>query len=302
MKFRAHDTFYIRKGWLDKGMKYIKSKPNLFIDKDENPMDVLGIGSNMVKALRYWLQAVGVIQESNCSGKRLQTFTPIGTYVFKYDRYIEELGTLHLLQYKLATNKDEATAWYYFFNEFNMNQFTKEDFIRDLENYIKMIDSDLSVAYRSLSDDFICIMNTYLAKYKLYAQKYSPENNLECPLSELGLIDFVNKEKKIYKKVVPSAKSFNPWVIMAIIADNANGAIEISLNELLFGKCNIGKVFNLDAVTMLDILYKIEQYGELKIIRTAGLDVVQLTQTKPFEYYIEKYYSSIESIEDLKNG
>ena len=34
MKFRAHDTFYIRKGWLDKGMKYIKSKPNLFIDKD----------------------------------------------------------------------------------------------------------------------------------------------------------------------------------------------------------------------------------------------------------------------------
>ena len=152
MKFRAHDTFYIRKGWLDKGMKYIKSKPNLFIDKDENPMDVLGIGSNMVKALRYWLQAVGVTQESNCSGKRLQTFTPIGTYVFKYDRYIEELGTLHLLQYKLATNKDEATAWYYFFNEFNMNQFTKEDFIRGLENYIKMIDSDLSVAYRSYSE------------------------------------------------------------------------------------------------------------------------------------------------------
>ena len=56
MKFRAHDTFFIRKGWLSKGMKYVHIKPDIFVDKTENPMDVLGIGSNMVKALRYWLQ------------------------------------------------------------------------------------------------------------------------------------------------------------------------------------------------------------------------------------------------------
>lgn len=53
MKFRAHDTFFIRKGWLNKGMKYVNFKPDVFVDKEENPMDVLGIGSNMVKALRY---------------------------------------------------------------------------------------------------------------------------------------------------------------------------------------------------------------------------------------------------------
>ena len=28
------------------------------------------------------------------------------------------MGTLWLLHYQLAKNKDEATAWYYFFNEF----------------------------------------------------------------------------------------------------------------------------------------------------------------------------------------
>lgn len=53
MKFRAHDTFFIRKGWLSKGMKAVHSKPDVFVAKDENPMDVLGIGSNMVKSLRY---------------------------------------------------------------------------------------------------------------------------------------------------------------------------------------------------------------------------------------------------------
>ncbi len=53
MKFRAHDTFFIRKGWLSKGMKYVCIKSDVFVAKDENPMDVLGIGANMVKALRY---------------------------------------------------------------------------------------------------------------------------------------------------------------------------------------------------------------------------------------------------------
>ena len=114
MKFRAHDTFFIRKGWLSKGMKYVEWHMPVFISKEDNPMDVLGIGANMVKALRYWLQAVGLTEEPN-KGKRVQSFTVLGKSIFENDRYIEELGTLYLLHYKLATNKEEATAWYYFF-------------------------------------------------------------------------------------------------------------------------------------------------------------------------------------------
>lgn len=65
MKFRAHDTFFIRKGWLSKGMKCVKAKNDVFVSKEENPMDVLGIGSNMVKALRYWLQTVELTVDQN---------------------------------------------------------------------------------------------------------------------------------------------------------------------------------------------------------------------------------------------
>ena len=117
MKFRAHDTFFIRKGWLSKGMRSVANKPDVFISKDENPMDILGIGANMVKALRYWLQVVGLTIEPN-KGKRSQSFTNLGRLIYKHDTYIEELGTLCLLQYCLASQKDEATAWYFFFNEF----------------------------------------------------------------------------------------------------------------------------------------------------------------------------------------
>lgn len=162
MKFRAHDTFFIRKGWLSKGMKHIKANPDMFISKDNNPMDLLGMGSNMVKALRYWLQVTGITKELN-SRKRIQKFTELGEKIFKADRYIEELGTLILLHYNLVSNKNEATAWYYFFNIFNQSEFNRDEFVEELNKYIA-IEGDLPVALRSLNDDFSCIINTYTSR------------------------------------------------------------------------------------------------------------------------------------------
>lgn len=293
MRFRAHDTFFIRKGWLSKGMKHVHNKPDVFVDRDENPTDVLGIGTNMVKALRYWLQAVGVTQEP-AAGRRVQAFTELGVRIYEHDRFIEELGTLYLLHYKLASNKEDATAWYYFFNEFMMTEFTREDFVSSLQNYVLMSEENTSVAIRSLNDDFACIVNTYLPRYKSNPGKVSPENNIDCPFGELGFIDILSKEKHTYKKSIPAAKSFNPWVILAVIVDQVEGREEIALNELLTAPCNIGRIFNLDAITMLDILHRVEKIGEIKIIRTAGLDIIRLNNQRTFQECVNKYYESIE--------
>lgn len=292
MKFRAHDTFFIRKGWLSKGMRCVYSRPDVFISREENPMDVLGIGANMVKALRYWLQAVGLTSEPS-KGRREQTFTDLGKKIYAHDRYIEELGTLYLLQYKLATQKEDATAWYFFFNEFSMAEFSREDFVAALQKYIKMEDNENDYAIRSLNDDFQCIINTYLPRYKSSAAKISPENNIDCPFGELGLIDVLNKRRKTYKKSIPASHTLHPYVVLAVIADNADGRKEISLNELLTAPCNIGKVFNLDSITMLDALYRIEKLGLIKINRTAGLDVITIQKELTFAECVDSYYASI---------
>lgn len=293
MKFRAHDTFFIRKGWLSKGMRCVGNKPDVFIAHDENPMDVLGIGANMVKALRYWLQAVGLTEEPN-KGKRFQHFTDLGKIIYEHDTYIEELGTLYLLQYCLASQKDEATAWYFFFNEFSMSEFSREDFVDALQKYIKMRDSETEYAIRSLNEDFQCIINTYLPRYKSNPAKVSPENNIDCPFGELGLVDILNKRKKTYKKSIPASDTFHPYIVLAVIVDNAGDRKEISLNELLAAPCNIGKVFNLDSITMLDVLYQIEKLGLIKIIRTAGLDVITIQENLSFLDCVERFYAAID--------
>ena len=124
MKFRAHETFFIRKGWLSKGMRNVLMTPDVFVSRENNPMDVLGIGANMVKAMRYWMVAVGLTQEP-AAGRRIQAPTPLGQMIYAYDQYFEEMGTLWLLHYQLVKAKDgnntEATSWWYFFNEFKVS-------------------------------------------------------------------------------------------------------------------------------------------------------------------------------------
>ncbi len=303
MRFRAHDTFFIRKGWLSKGMHHVSKNKDVFISREDNPMDVLGIGANMVKALRYWMTAVGLTTEES-RGRRSQSFTDLGGLVFQHDEYIEELGTLQLLHYRLASNVKDATAWYYFFNEFNMNEFDRENFIRGIENFVIMNadepdesedkNTTKNVALRSLNDDFFCIINTYVPRMKINPDKVSPENNIDCPFGELGLIDILdNGKNKIYRKSTPLSDSFNPWVILAIIVDQANGEKSIPLNDLLTQKCNIGRTFNLDAICMMDILHSVEKTGEIKIVRTAGLDVIQILGDKYFEDCVDRYYADI---------
>ncbi len=292
MKFRAHETFFIRKGWLSKGMRCVNEKSDVFVSKDENPMDVFGIGSNMVKSLRYWLQVVGLTEEPK-SGKRNQVFTGLGKTIFDNDRYIEELGTLYLLQYKLASDYKNATAWYFFFNVFSITEFTKEDFVEALQKFVKMNNEGESVAVRSLTDDFNCIISTYLPKTKTDIEKVNAENNIDCPFGELGLIDIVNKTKKVYRKRTPSAQTINPLIALAVIVAEAKGRDEIPLNSLLNDPCNIGKVFNLDSITMLDILYKVEKTGAIKINRTAGLDVIKIETNKTFQDCVDEYYKQI---------
>jgi hypothetical protein len=290
MKFRAHETFFIRKGWLNKGMRNIQNDPQVFMGSNGNPMDILGIGANMVKALRYWLQAVNLTSEPPV-GRKEQNLTPFGEIVFDNDLYIEEMGSLWLLHYQLATNQEEATAWYYFFNEFKLTEFTRDDFVLQLNNYIR-INGD-EVSERSLEDDYNCIINTYVPRIKSNPEKVQPESNINCPLGELGLIDIVNKKEKLYKKSAPKKDSLHPLILLAVIVDQIKGQKEVKISAIQNDSCNAGKVFNLDIITLTNLLYKIELMGYIKVIRTAGLDVVRIERDIDFLGCVREYYRVI---------
>ena len=289
MKFRAHDTFFIRKGWLSKGLRNVVRDPDVFKGTNDNPMDVLGIGANMVKALRYWMQAVGITEEKS-SNKKSQNLTLMGELINEYDPYMEEIGTLWLLHYKLATSIEDATAWYFFYNEFRLSEFAKEDFTTQLGNYIRINGENVSI--RSLEDDYNCIINTYLPRIKSSPGKVLPESNIDCPLGELGMVDIANRKNKTYRKTTPKIDMIPPMILLSVIVDQAHGQHEIKIAALQNDACNIGKVFNLDIISLTNLLYKLELMGQIKVIRTAGLDVIKINDDITFEDCV-KYYQLI---------
>ena len=292
MKIRAHETFFIRKGWINKGLKYVNKNPDVFIDKVNRPSDVLGMGNNMVKSLRYWMQATGLTEESK-TGKRTQHFTELGDIVRKYDPYVEELGTLCLLHYKLAQNRELATSWYFFYNIFNQIEFSKYDFVDALNKYLRV--NGLEVAERSLDDDFNCLINTYISRSILSPEKQQPESNIDSPLGELGLIAVANKKEKTFRKVIPSINVIPVEIAMHIIKDNAKGKREIQISNIYNGENNLGKVFNLDMISLMSILHSLENEGYIKVIRTAGLDVVRVYADTDSTELVKNYYISLNS-------
>lgn len=61
---KGNGSFYIREGWLTKGLVEIAKNPELFSKKNNEGADALGVGSAMSKSIRYWLLTAGLIDAS----------------------------------------------------------------------------------------------------------------------------------------------------------------------------------------------------------------------------------------------
>lgn len=295
MKYRGHESFYIRKNWLSKGILAIKNECTIFNKEKYFAMDELGVGKNMVQSIKYWLKACCITEDKRENKKNFIQLTPFGKIIEENDVYIQETGTQWLIQYQLAKNKNDATSWYFFFNEFNFQEFTKEDFIVSLQSFDRMQDDkgkkDTSIS--SFESDFECLIGTYTSRYRNQTKKIDPEENMECPLAELGLIELFNPTKKNYRKVIPPKQNIPSLIVLSVLIASSNNKKEISLSDIQNKPCNVGRIFNLDTITLMDILTDLENKDYIHIIRTAGLDVVQLKTDMNFEDCIKKYYEGL---------
>lgn len=285
MPFARHETFYIRDGWLRKGLRLVDEKGYAYF-RDEEAPEVLGVGKNMVNAIRFWLRAAGLLVQNE---DRDYTMSGLADLILKYDPYFEDEGTWWLIHYHLVTDPDEATTWYWFFNVFNRREFDEDTFLYWLTNYT--IVEGTPVAESSLKKDFQCFVNTYLYENRM-TQNSSPEDNLHCPLRELKMLRQIGP--KSYRVCSIDRHSLDPAIVYYCMAhrsemDNDSGRTTIS--RLMNDRCNIGKAFALtyeDAIYYLDNL---QRRGKVTVSLTAGLDSVELESCDSLTA-LEKYYKS----------
>ena len=120
-----------------------------------------------------------------------------------------------------------------------------------------------------------------------------PESNIDCPLGELGLVDVINKREGVYKKSVPKLDMLPQMILLSAIINGADGNKEIRISSLQNDKFQIGKIFNLDSITLINALYRLETTGLIKVIRTAGLDIIRIETDMNFLDCVKAYYAEL---------
>jgi len=130
--FSGHESFPCKSLWLKKGYDFEVDGGNY---NDPQAVVKLGVGKNMVGAIRYWLKVSGLNNESQTKWIADFLFGEDGK-----DPYMEDVGSLWLLHYLLVST-GEATLYQWFFTDFQRKkkQFKKQDVVSYVK--AKMLDA-----------------------------------------------------------------------------------------------------------------------------------------------------------------
>jgi uncharacterized protein DUF4007 len=188
--FGRHETFPLRFGWLTKGYQAWCESQDVF--EQEDATVTLGVGKNMVSAIRYWLLAAQVVRP-HARGSIEQT--ELGHAIFSehgWDPYLEDDATLWLLHWLVASNASEATSVFWFFNRFHKPEFTSKEVGDALSDFCR---ENVTARFveKTLRHDVALILRMYEAAH---GDKDVPlEEGLDSPMSALGLVTAVEGTK-----------------------------------------------------------------------------------------------------------
>lgn len=188
--FARHETFHPRYGWFRKAYAVAYHDRDIFT-RDDAPVEI-GVGKNMVRAIRFWgLAAKLIVEDLQPPNRRARGVLPtrIGQALFGesgWDRYMEDPGTLWLLHWLLLAPPSRLPVWWLAFNEFNAVEFTDDELEVATATQLDAVADWKSPSLSSLKKDVSAMLRTYAPAER--SRRTGVDDSLDCPLRELNLI------------------------------------------------------------------------------------------------------------------
>ena len=265
MVINKHSSFYMRSGWGTKIIDAVSNYPEICSPSNEQvAIDQIGLGRIMIKALRYWAGAMGLCTEAKSSTGIKLCPTEEFKAIEKYDKYFQQNVTL-LLMHRI----DEATAWYWLFNEWKGDALDKETFVNSFHPYLAI--NGMSVKQNAVEKEFNCLRSTYLADKTFDLQTIMDEDTYPF----LGPLHLLQKDgKKIKKRHLSKGDIPAELLIYAMVKDNMDGdgivGKQISIDKLAEEKGQVGRYFSLSYTKMIEILLEAENKGYIRLYNNFG--------------------------------
>lgn len=290
--FGRHETFALRYGWLTKGYQAVDINDKVFTDDDATM--ILGVGKNMVASIRYWLIACQVLIQDTLES------TDTGYIIFDdtngLDKYLEDEATIWLLHWLLATNPNNATSWYWFFNKFHKAEFTSLELTTALTDFV----NDTIIEGKKPSAN--TLKNDAQLLHRMYTQskvtaRAPLEDSLDSPFSLLRLVSQSSDGRRYISR--PEARESLPLVVFGyavLQVMQARNIKSIPIEELMYSRDKYfapGAVFRM---TENGLMTKVEQLilampGFFEIRDTAGIHQLFLLKECCIKNFLRENYN-----------
>jgi Protein of unknown function (DUF4007) len=264
-RFGGHQTFALRIAWLPKAAAAIEAGE----DPLTNPLDgvvSLGLGKNMVEALRCWIEAFGVAKKID----QRWSLTPFGRAIFGpsgHDRFLEDEQTLWLLHWNIATlRKAPFFAWELLINRWNEPSFSVSAILSAFAEEAERSDRPLSSV--SARQHFDVWLHTYVP-----GRSGRGEDGLDSPLSALRLIYPAGERQQpngrreaVYAFDLERKATIRSALFEYCIHDWWDAEFEheetVALRDVTFGRGSPGRVFRISELEVRDRLEAMSRVRE----------------------------------------
>ena len=275
--FSGHESFACKSHWLKRGYDFVKDK------KDFNAGDAvvhLGVGKNMVASIRFWMKAVGLLEETHLKD--------IASYLFNdengKDPYIEDTGTLWLLHF-LLIHTDYATIYRTTFVDYHRQRNIIEK--SKLQNYIKHVCFE-ETGYKNLYNDNTVKRDIGVMLHNYCVKNGSNVNVEDCNSLFVPLNLVCETDKDTYRFNYDTRSDVPSLIFLYALLVKFEGRHSISFEDI----AELALIFSLTNNDLLNIINHLcDLYpSEIVFSDVAGIKELQFRATlNPIEV-LDRYY------------
>ena len=299
VSFGGHEKFPLRYGWLSKGFHAFSENHNIF--KSTTATIDLGVGNNMVQAIKYWLLATQMLRSPKQSVLEVSS---IGYFLLDkntgVDPYLEDEATIWLLHWLLASNPRGATSWFWFFNQFHKSEFTADELSTALNDFVKdKVDQKKRPAIGTVKNDTQLLTRMYVQS-KLVSRK-PIEDALDSPLSLLRMMSQSYNARSFISK--PSDRPGLPIGILGYAVSSllkSKNTNHLPIETIMYSNDLFpapGSVFRLTENNLIEKLERLIQMypGIFNIRDTSGIHEIYYDgEEHSPNFFLEQHYAAVE--------
>lgn len=274
--FAGHQTFHPRFGWLKKGFDAAYRDSEVF-NREDAPV-ILGVGKNMVEAIRFWALATKVlVRQPHPTQKRGSICVPsaLGEALLGedgLDPYFEDPSTLWILHWQALAFDCMLPVWWATFNDLAAVEFTDDDLLTFCEEEVAAT-TWTQPKTASIKKDVDCLIRMYSTGQMRARQTI--DDILDSPFRELSLITKSPQGAGSHRFVRGGKPGLSATVIVFACLDYlalfGAGARSISVSRLAADPGSPGRLLKLTEDVLIRAIEEVSaQSKDVSIAATAG--------------------------------